>query len=226
VDFPYTYDQVIEAISSTRGEGAHFFLTFYLLLHKEEVGADRFRSLLANAKLRGEDRMSIHVALAELDDAYAAELPGVLRSAGSVVAQQALLANLPELFKGGEHNGATAEALQDWISRRVKRTSYVENGASWEIPSVVLAISYSTDTSRARKLLRELDAHLDDRERPLAQAALAADDQRFEVLLKQWCSLDEVTQREQTVSESDEERAEIEREAAKFMRRLGFQPTT
>lgn len=226
MDFPYTYDQVGEAIASTRGEGAHFFLIFYLLLHKEEVGADRFRWLLANAKLRGEDRMSIHVALAQLDGAYAAELPGVLRSAGSVAAQQTLLANLPELFAGCGPNSAAAEQLEDWIRRRVERMSYLESGASWEIPSVVLAVVYSTDTPRARRLLRELDAHLDERERPLAEAALAADDQGFEVLLKEWCNLDEARRREPTASETAELEAEIQREAAKFMRRLGCQASS
>lgn len=76
MDFPYTYDQVVEAIASTRGDGAHFFLTLYLYSHQDDVGVERFRRLLETAKLHGQDQMNVHIAIAQLDPTYAAELPG------------------------------------------------------------------------------------------------------------------------------------------------------
>lgn len=222
--FPYTFDQVVEAIASTRGDGAHFFLTLYLSGHQEDVGADRFRRLLATAKLRGQDQMSVHVSLAKLDATYTAELPAVLRSASSVEAQQVLLAALPAVLPRERENNALADEFEAWLRRRVKRPSYLENGASWEIPSVVLAVLYSTDTSRARALLQDLEPHLDERERPFAHAAHESDNTDFEVILKEWCSMDG-TKHELSPDEKTADDAEIEREAARYMRRLGFQPT-
>jgi hypothetical protein len=221
---PYTFDQVIEAIASTRGDGAHFILTLYLYGHKEGVGAERFRRLLATANLRGQDQMGVHTAIAQLDPTYAADLPRVLRSATSVGAQQVLLAALPELLPREKQNSAVADELEAWLRRRVARLSYLENGASWEIPSVALAVLYTTDASRARALLGDLAPHLNERERPLAQAAHESDDKGFEVSLTEWFNMDGAT-REPAPSEIAEQDAEIEREAAKYMRRLGFHPS-
>jgi hypothetical protein len=225
IRFPYTYDQLLEAIASTRGDGAHFFLTLYLQGHKESVGVERFRRLLETAKLRGQDEVSVHVTIAELDPTYALEMPRLLRSASSVGAQQVLLASLPDVLPRDIQNVGVADQLEAWLRRRVKRPSYLENGASWEIPCVVLSVLYSTDASRARALLADMEPHLDERERPLAQAAHESDDDKgFETILSEWRSMDG-TKREPSPSEIAEQDAEIEREAAKYMRRLGFQPS-
>lgn len=53
------------------------------------------------------------------------------------------MATLPELLPSGRQNSAVADELEAWLRRRVERPSYWENGASWEIPSVVLAVLYS-----------------------------------------------------------------------------------
>lgn len=71
--------------------------------------------------------------------------------------------------------------------------------------------------------MTDLESHLDDRERPLAQAAHESSDEGFAVILREWCSIDG-PEREPSPSEIAEQDAETEREAAKYMRRLGFRP--
>ena len=87
----------------------------------------------------------------------------------------------------------------------------------------MLAVSYTTESSRARALLADLEPPLDERERPLANAAHEAADRDFEVILNEWCSMDGTTIGS-SPSGAAAETAEIEQEAAKYMRRLGFQP--
>jgi hypothetical protein len=228
VSFPYSYDQVVDAIASTRGDGAHFTLTMYLHGHEAEVGADRFRRLLATAKLRGQDQMNVHASIANLDPSYARELPGVLRSASSVEVQQVLLAMLPDLLPRGRDD-TVADELEAWLRRRVERRSYLENSAIWEIPSVVLAVLYSTDTSRARALLAELEPHLGDRETPLAHEARDSDDESFEAILEEWRHMDSShlgRSATETAERDADWDADIEREAVRYMRRLGFGPSS
>lgn len=156
--------------SVPRGDGAHFILTTYLYGPEEEVGAERFRRLLATAKLRGQDQINVHTSIANLDLSYAAELPDVLRSASPVQAQQVLLAMLPDLLPR-ELNHTVAEELEAWRRRRLERRSYLENSATWEIRSILLAVLSSSDASRAQALLSELDPHLGERETSLAHDA-------------------------------------------------------
>jgi hypothetical protein len=190
------------------------------------VGAERFRRLLDTAKLRGQDEVNVHVTIAELDPNYALELPRLLRSATSVGAQQVLLMSLPDVLPRGAPNIAVADELEAWLRRRVNRRSYLENSAIWEIPSVVLAVFYSSDASRARALLAGLESHIGERERPLAQAAQdSGEDEGLEAVLNEWRSMDGPSRRERSPSELADQDAEIEREAAKYMRRLGFQPS-
>ena len=230
MSFPYSYDQVVDAIASTRGDGAHFALTSYLHSRKEAVGADRLRRLLATAKLRGQDRIGVHTSIAELDPTYAAKLPGVLRSASSVEAQQGLLAMLPDLLPH-ERNDAVADELEAWLRRRVTRPSYLENSAMWEIPSIVLAVLYSSEASRARAILAEVEPHLSERETSLFDEAQKSSDEGLVLILNEWRHLDG-NQGDGSDNENaqpvdwDDWNANIEREAIQYMRRLGFHPAS
>lgn len=223
VPFPYTYDQVIEAMASTRGAGAHFVLLMYLEMNTEEVGVERFRRLLDSTNLRGQEKMSVRLSLAKLDRTHAAELATVLRSARSLESQQMLLANLPD-FLPREPIAAVADELEAWILRRVQRPTYLEFGASWEIPSAVLGVLHTSTASRARQLLTDLDAHLDPPEQHRVHLAIKGNDTALEATLEEWRALNGTERRPYSAKEFTEALAEQEREAIKVMRRLGYHP--
>lgn len=223
VGFPYTFDQVVEAIASTSGDNAHFFLTHYLLSHEQEVGAQRLRRLLGTSKLRGQDAMLVHAALARLDPAHALELPGLLRATRSLEAKQVLLAVLPEVLPRWR-NDAAADELDGWLRRRLRQPSYWENGASWEIPCVILAVLYCADAARARSLLADLIPELDEFDRLQAtQVAQRNSDEDFERALGQWRRKDSSSS-EISTKAAAEWKAGIEQEALRCMRRLGYSP--
>jgi hypothetical protein len=222
--FPYTFDQVIDAISSTSGDGAHFVLLGYLLTNRDEVGVARFRRLLESAHLRGGDAMNVHLAMSTIDPAYALELPAVLKSARSIDSQQIILTRLPDVLPHNRHD-AVADTLERWIVRRVQRPSYWEFGAIWEVPSVVLSVLHVTDIFRARDLLAVVHEHLDDEDQRRAQDAQQATDADFESRLDEWRSLHSTSQRSQIPREElVEALAAAELDAARYMRRLGFAP--
>ena len=119
-----------------------------------------------------------------------------------------------------------AEELEAWIRRRVIRPSYLEFGASWEVPSAVLGVLRTSTPSRSRRLLADLDPHLDPDEQRRARRGIEQNDEAFEASLEEWRALNGTRRRTLSADEFAEALAEQEREALKVMKRLGFQPAT
>lgn len=225
MDFPYTYDQVVDAIASTRGDTAHFVLTNYLHSHASDVGPERFRRLLETASLRGQDEILIHIAIARLDPSYASKLPGMLRSTRNINTKQVLLAALPDLLNSMTSSAAMADELETWVRHRVKQRSHPGTNASWEIPGAILSVLYCTDTSRARSLLADLEPDLSQFDSDRGQATIESTDEDFkDKLVEWWQGIENPPTRERSLSEIADHLAKTSRAPAKVMRRLGFKP--
>lgn len=221
--FPYSFDQVIDAIASTRGEGAHYVLLGYLKVHRAEVGIQRFRRLLEVAPLRVRDANTVHWCIATLDPAYAAERLARLRETRGHVSKEELLMNMVPLLPR-RRNDALADELEAWQKRYIQTVSSMDSGGS-EVPWVLLGILYTSDADGTRRVLAELDDELDEFGRGFARAAEAAeDDDRFEAALLRWSKVGFIPSSETYEKGEAERRERDEREAVKYMRRLGFHP--
>ena len=222
---PYTFDQVVEAITSTRGENTHYVLVDYLTTYRNDVGVERFKRLLSEAQLRGYDANKVHLAIARLDPGYWTDYVAVFLTQRSPNPQQEMLANLPDVVPR-EPNAEIAAQLATWLRRRLSRQSYLEFGASWEIPCIVLAVVRLTDISAGRELLASLDAdNLSTQDETYVEAALAGDDTTFETVLDDWREQDGTKRSQLTEQEREfykRKQAEDDAEAASYMRRMGF----
>ena len=91
---------------------------------------------------------------------------------------------------------------------------------------MLLCVLRTSNAVRARRLLQEVQPHLDADDLAKSEEVLSARDEDFEVGLVTWLAkLDEIVGRDddETDEVAEEEAAELESEAEKCMRRLGYQ---
>lgn len=215
----YDDTQLVEAIGQARGDGRwHLVLAL-----TRRPGLEREQALkrVLELEVRPDERSMILHALAEIRPAaYLRQwIEEGLRSR-SINAQQSVIAELPRHAGEGLDPGL-CEEVAGWLRRRLRNPRRGNAYATWEVPGVALVLVPSYGIAGVRQLLEELKPRMQPHESPWWHRALAAADDAFVGVLRDW--------HYENVVGDDDEPDERDPTALVYvdrvMKRLGFTPT-
>jgi hypothetical protein len=214
----YDAGQVVEAIGRARGDGRWFLveaLTQY-------PGPEREQALtqVLELEVRPDERNLTLRVLAKLrPETYLRQwIQDGLRSR-SISVQQVVIADLPGQVGEGLDPGLCDE-VESWLRRRLRNPRRANTWATWEVPGVALTLVPSYGMAKVRQLLEELAPRMQPEESQRLHRALAADDEAFPEVLRDWHYENGVRD-----DEHDERDPTALVYVDRVMKRLGFSPT-
>jgi hypothetical protein len=215
----YEAVQIAEAVGRARGDGRYFLISALLGLpvghHEDALGQ------VLGKELSPDERRRVLTRLARLRPTK--YLPPLIETglpSRSINVQQMTVAVLPDLVGEGLSPELGAQ-VEGWLRRRLANPRRGGTWATWEIPSVALALLPSYGTERIVALVTDLEPKMQADERVAWLRLKQAVDDRgaFEQGLTEWRH-----QNSSRSAEADPRDPTAEISVERTMNRLGYSP--